>query len=145
MSVTVAAIMRQINNHFVRGYLEATFAVEGGHITPAPAAPFVCIKGSAGLDGVWECKGGRLIGADASETFTGRVWLLYPPADFLALCEEIARYAATAPAGAVTSERFGEYSVTRATGAASTWQHAYAAALAPYRRMYREDLSDGAE
>lgn len=147
MSVTVAAIMRQIRNHFVSGYLDATFAVEGGHISPAPAAPFVYIKGSAALDGVWECKGGQLVGADADETFTGRVWLLQPPRDFVQLCEEIAAYDEKNPTGAPQTENFGEYSYTRPnvyTGG-GPWLTVFKAQLAPYRRMVEEAFDDGAD
>lgn len=139
MSVTVAAIMRQINNHFVSGYLDASFAVEGGYLTPAPAAPFVYITGSMLHDGVWECKGGQLVGDDAAdESFTGRVWLLKPPREFLALCEEIAQYDAKRPAGAVQSESFGEYSYSLGAAAAGGWSSVFAARLTPYRKMFAE-------
>lgn len=145
MSVTVAAIMRQINNHFISGYLDATFTVEGRHISPAPAAPFVYITGSAQHDGVWECKQGQLIGADAeeNESFTGRVWLLKPPREFLVLCAEISAYHDKNPTGAPSSERFGDYQVTRANEHAGGWQKTFHAQLTPYRRMFPEVLEYG--
>lgn len=145
MAVTVAAIMRQINNHFVSGYLDANFAVVGGYLKPAPAASFVYIVGSAGLDGVWEVNGGKLAGEDvADEAFTGRVWLLHPPREFLALCKEISAYHDKNPTGAPVSERFGEYQVTRtneATGGGG-WQQTFHAQLTPYRRMFPEVFDD---
>lgn len=147
MSVTVAAVMRQINNHFVSSYLDAAFAVAGGYLTPAPAASFVRITGSALHDGVWELQGGKLVGDDAAdEAFTGRVWLLKPPREFLALCREISSYHDKNPTGAPISERFGDYQVTRAneyTGGGG-WQRAFFAQLTPYRRMFAEVFDDGA-
>lgn len=141
MSVSVAAVMRQVNNHFVRGYLDADFAVEGGFLMPAPAAPFVYITGSAMHDGVWEVRGGELVGDDAaSEAFTGRVWLLKPPREFLALCREISAYNDKNPTGAPISERFGDYQVTRAneyTGGGG-WEKVFSSRLAPYRKMFAE-------
>lgn len=146
MAIAVAAVMRQINNHFVSGYLDADFAVEGGVLKPAPAASFVYIAGSAGLDGVWEVQGGKLVGDDVSdEAFTGRVWLLKPPREFLSLCKEISAYHDKNPTGAPASERFGDYQVTRAneyTGGGG-WQKVFLAQLTPYRRMFPEVLDDG--
>ena len=145
MSVSVAAVMRQVNNHFVSGYLDADFAVEGGDLKPAPAASFVYIDGSVLHDGVWELQGGKLIGDDAAdEAFTGRVWLLKPPRDFLALCKEIAAHDAKHPTGAAQSESFGDYSYSMGTQAAGGWAAAFAARLTPYRRMFPEVFDDGA-
>lgn len=147
MSVSVAAVMRQVNNHFVSGYLDADFAVEGGYLKPAPAASFVYIAGSVLHDGVWELQGGKLIGDGiADEAFTGRVWLLKPPRDFLALCREISAYHDKNPTGAPISESFGDYRVTRAneyTGGGG-WQRAFHAQLTPFRRMFPEVFDDGA-
>lgn len=145
MSVSVAAVMRQVNNHFVSGYLDADFAVEGGYLKPAPAASFVYIAGSVLHDGVWELQGGKLIGDGiADEAFTGRVWLLKPPRDFLALCKEIAAHDAKHPTGAAQSESFGDYSYSMGAQAAGGWAAAFAARLTPYRRMLAEVFDDGA-
>lgn len=147
MSVTVAAIMRQINNHFAVGYMDGEFNVWGGVLSPAPVdAAYVYVSGSMMHDGAWPCSNGRLEGtASPSETFTGRVWLLAPPADFLALCAEISAYDDKNPVGAPASESFGEYSYTRPnvyTGG-GPWQNVFRAQLAPYRRMYSEVLGSG--
>lgn len=145
MAVTVAAVMRQVNNHFVSGYLDADFAVEGGNLKPAPAASFVYIAGSAGVDGVWELQGGKLIGDGiADEAFTGRVWLLKPPRDFLELCKEIAAHDAKHPTGAAQSESFGDFRYSMGAQAAGGWAAAFAARLTPYRRMFAEVFDDGA-
>ena len=63
------------------------------------------------------------------------MYLLNPPADFIHLCGDIACWAAANPDPAVTAEKLGEYSVSRAP---ITWQEAFAPALAPYRRMFTE-------
>ena len=68
-------------------------------------------------------------------TFTGTVYVLNPPADFLRLCGDIACWAAANPDPAVSAEKLGEYSVSRR---AVTWESAFALALAPYRRMFSE-------
>ena len=75
------------------------------------------------------------------ETFTGRVWLLSPPASFIVLCDEIAEYDAKNPAGAYLSETFGEYSYQRSAntqGVTSSWQSAFAARLADYQLLRSE-------
>ena len=141
MSVTVAAIMRQVNNFFAVGYMDGAFDVWGGVLNPAPDAAYVYVSGSMTHDGVWALKGGQLDGdTTPGESFTGRVWLLAPPADFLALCGEIAAYDEKNPAGAPASETFGEYTYTRPnvyTGG-GPWQTVFAGRLARYRRMYTE-------
>ena len=64
-----------------------------------------------------------------------------PPAEFLDLCAEIADWAARNSPEAVTSERFGDYSCTRATdrwGLPVDWRDVFRARLIPYRRMFPE-------
>ena len=88
--------------------------------------------------------GGILSGVPAdlpSEDFTGKVWMLYPPDDFLALCEQINQFDEKNPAGALLSESFGDYSYSRGTsgnGGVTTWSEAFADQLAMYRRMFSE-------
>lgn len=143
MAVRIAAVMRQIHNFFERGYLQSTFTVVGGVLSPAPPDGYVYILGSADHDGVWQTVDGALQDVPdglPDETFSGLVYDLHPPNDFLALCEEIAEYDAKNPAGALQSESFGDYSYTRAGGAdgAQSWQTAFDARLAPFRRMFTE-------
>lgn len=139
MSVSVAAVMRQCRNYFESGYIDDTFRIAGNALLDVPGARWVYISGSALHDGVWELADGYLTGRDVAglddEEFTGRVWLLSPPPEFLELCQTIRAYEAKNPVGAITSERFGEYSYTRD---ASGWQYVFGGQLAPYRRMYTE-------
>lgn len=142
MAVSVAAVMRHIRNYFDRGYRYGDFTIIGGALTPAPDSAYVYIAGSVLHDGVWALSGDMLQGVPdglRDESFSGRVYELHPPDDFLRLCEEISEYDDKNPVGALQSESFGDYSYTRAYAsqkAPNGWQGAYYDRLAPYRRMY---------
>ena len=143
MAVSVAAVMRQINNYFEVGHIDGRIAIKGNAIDPAPESAWCCISGSWAHDGVWRVCGGRLQdmpGGLPDEDFDGRVWLLKPPPDFLALCEEISRYDDKNPVGALMQESFGDYSYMRNNSAAAPkgWQSAFALRLAPFRRVFTE-------
>lgn len=141
MAVSISAVMRHVKNYFARGCMDGEFSVSGGKLTPAPASPYIAVSGSAGLDGVHPVSD---LPSDVTETFTGRVWLLHPPEDFLALCEKISKYDDANPVGAMQSESFGDYTYRRASvgmngsGGVASWQTAFAQQLVPYRRMYTE-------
>lgn len=148
MPVSVGAVMRHVNNYFESGYRATTYSIEDGKLTPSSVfAPgmYVAISGSLFHDGVWKLGDefelvGRKEGTP-NETFFGRVWFLHPPADFLALCEEIAKFDENTPVNGVQSESFGVYSVTHKNGkngSVLTWQEAFADVLRPYRSMYTE-------
>lgn len=139
MAVSVAAVMRQINNYFEYGCIFGPIAVSGNAVAPVPDSPWCCIKGSLSHDGVWQLRDGKLQdmpGTLPDEEFDGRVWLLAPPADFLALCEEISVYDDKCPAGAYMQESFGGYSYMRSQAGSTAWQDVFAGRLAPYRKMY---------
>ena len=139
MAVTIGSVMRHCRNYFERGYYDGECVVANGAlVTPALAdGRYIAISGSVYNDGVYK------LGTDVltEETFTGRVWLLSPPASFIALCDEIAEYDAKNPAGAYLSETFGEYSYQRSAntqGVTSSWQSAFAARLADYQLLRSE-------
>ena len=134
MAVSIAAVMRHVHNYFERGCVEGEFTVSGGVLTPAPDAPYFAIEGSFGRDGVF-AKGELTPAYDGK--FTGKVWALFPPEDFIALCALISKYDDENPASAMQSERFGEYSYQKASGATG-WTAAFATQLAAYRRMFTE-------
>lgn len=136
MAISVADVMRQISNFFEAGCIEGMIAISGGAVAPLPESPWVCIRGSWMHDGVYKVTGGKLEGLPAGdEEFAGRVWLLKPPADFLALCEEISAYDKENPVGAKMQESFGGYSyMRRQTGGSTAWQDVYAGRLAAYRK-----------
>lgn len=140
MANTIAAVMRHVRNFFERELIEGEISITGGMVSPVVDAPYVYISGSKYHDGV-KAMTGSSINQDnhPSETFTGRMWLLHPPDEFIALCEEIDQYAARNAAGAYVSESLNEYSYQRATdksGRVIGWQDAFSERLIPYRRMF---------
>lgn len=145
---TVADVMRHVNNFFETGYRATTYSISGGILSPNDVlrpGMWIYISGSFFWDGVWKIgEGWRLEDAPenaADDTFVGRVHFLAPPADFLALCDEIAEFNAKNAVSPYQSESFGEYSYTRATGkdgGVLGWQQAFSDRLRPFRRMFTE-------
>ena len=117
MAVSVAAVMRRVNNYFEREVGDTLAAVAD--------APFVAVEGL----GVFEA------GRAPDQPMEGRVWGLYPPDDFLALCREIEAFDRERPPGAPRSESFGAYRYELPDGG---WEAAFASRLLPYRRMFTE-------
>lgn len=142
MAVNVAAVMRQINNYFEVGHMDGTIVISGNAILPVPRAEWCFVKGSMTHDGVWQVSDGVLTDVTAyhpDEEFDGRIWLLSPPADFLALCSEISAFDDKNPTGAYLQESFGGYSYIRSQNIAGrSWRDVFKERLAPYRRMFTE-------
>ena len=138
MTIKVSDVMRHVRTHFIRDAIQGTWSHAGGSLTPAePFAPgmWIAVSGEGAPCGVYQLdeKGG--IPGLGDVTWTGVIYRLDPPADFLRLCGDIGCWAAANPDPAVSSEKLGEYSVSRK---AVSWENAFAPALAPYRRMYAE-------
>jgi hypothetical protein len=97
------------------------------------------IVGSALNDGVY--KHGTDDTDLADEEFFGAVWAMRVPRDFVALCEEIQAWESTngeALSGPYSSESFGGYSYSKATGSdggAYTWRDQFKNRLNAYRRL----------
>jgi hypothetical protein len=147
MSVTVCDIMRHVRNAFTVGCLPGDYALAGGHLAPGGLlleGDWIAIRGSLRCDGVYQVGEGGCLqpSPPASETFTGAVYLLRPPADFLALCGEIIAWDAERASAGLKSERFGSYSYEAATdenGVPMSWQRVFQARLVPFRKMYCEE------
>ena len=95
---------------------------------------YVRIFGSVFNDGVYQYPLSGL----TDEVFTGYVIPLAVPKAILNLAEAIGEYEAKNQPTAYTSESFGGYSYSKATGAngtAVTWREVFASDLAPYRKM----------
>lgn len=96
------------------------------------------IIGSVLNDGVY-CFNSDLVLLD--EDFRGTIWLMVVPRAVIALDEEIDKWKednAAALASPYTSESFGGYSYSKATGkngGGYTWQDAFASRLNMYRRI----------
>ena len=147
---TVCEVMRYCANFFEHGYIDADFTVsEDGVLSPIDgivSGQYVAVQGSTLHDGVYRIEGGRLDAGSAfvpAEVFSGRIWLLHPPADFLNVCRMVEAFenASGKVNGPFQSESFGAYSYTRASGANGgllTWQEAFSSRLRPYVKMFTE-------
>ena len=94
------------------------------------------VCGSRANDGVWKypCTG------LTDETFCGTVWAMRVPPDMVELCEEIAEWNESfgAAQNPYSSETFGSYSYTRASGSngrALTWKDAFFDRLNRFRKV----------
>lgn len=135
----------ELRNYFLRDreadihYGEYT--ISGGSID----LPFLLdgqyfrIVGSVLNDGVYQYPANGL----ADETFTGAVWAMAVPPTVIALAAEIEAWTtnnADALANPYTSESFGGYSYTKASGnsasgGAYSWKDQFASSLSKWRRL----------
>lgn len=125
------------------------FTISNGAISPSFDLPtdYIRIVGSRLNDGVHKKKNGAFQLVD--ETFHGGIWVMSPPADFLALVAEIQAWqtknggADSAAMSPFQSESFGGYSYSKSSGGSAsgsgssvpTWQSTYASRLNIYRRI----------
>ena len=126
------------------------FAIVDGQIKPPFDIPtnYISIVGSHLNDGVHKRGENGFVLTDEPK-FHGGIWVMSPPADFLALVAEIEAWQdknggvdsqAMSP---FNSESFGGYSYSKSSGAAgsgsssggASWQDAYAKRLNIYRRI----------
>lgn len=138
MTIKVSDVMRHVRNHFIRDAITASWTHEGGALSPADKlvpGMWIAVTGEDAPCGVYQLDENGGIPDLGNVSWTGVICRLNPPADFIRLCGDISCWAAANPDPAVSSERLGEYSVSRK---AVTWEEAFAPALAPYRRMYAE-------
>lgn len=135
-------VLRHLNNWFLVDIHEGTFTVENGSI----ALPFLQtnqyfrICGSVFNDGLHLYPAVDL----TDETFTGTVWVLAVPKSVVALAEDIAAWEeknGEAVLSPYTSESFGGYSYTKASGgkadtsAVTGWQDAFKSRLNDWRKL----------
>lgn len=144
MAVSVAAVMRRVRNFFESGYIDNAFVIRGGVLSMEDGslidAPWVAISGSRYNNGVYPVVNGVVRGAGRDESFSGRVWLLDPPPDFIELCKAISAFDDKRPPTDIVSESFGTYSYSTSGGgtAATGWGAVFHSLLAPYRKMFTE-------
>ena len=135
-------VLRHLNNWFLVGIHEGTFTVENGSIT----LPFLQtnqyfrVCGSVFNDGLHQYPATDL----TDETFTGTVWALAVPKAVVALAEDIAAWEeknGEAVLSPYTSESFGGYSYTKASGgktdtsAVTGWQDTFRSRLNDWRKL----------
>lgn len=135
-------VLRHLNNWFLVAIHEGTFTVENGSI----ALPFLLtnqyfrIVGSVFNDGLHQYPATDL----TDETFTGTVWALAVPKAVVTLSIDIAAWEeknGEAVLSPYTSESFGGYSYTKASGgkadtsAVTGWQGAFRGRLNDWRKL----------
>ena len=124
--MTMYELCAECRNWFLREIIRGDFRVIDGVLQPVPDVPdgaWIRVVGSLKNDGVYRMPHGDF----ADEAFTGAVWLMAIPDDFVTLLDDITEWeTATAKAvadasaqilaGPYTSESFGGYEYTRKTG-----------------------------
>jgi len=147
----IGEICSEIKNYFVYANDQhvGDFVISEGQISPIIDIPtnYIRIIGSRLNDGVHKVSD-LVENPLQDESWHGAIWVMSPPADFLALVEEIEAWqeknggADSAAMSPFQSESFGGYSYSKASGgsgeggasSAPTWQAQYASRLKPYRR-----------
>ena len=131
-------ILAHLNNWFLvpNGVFQDRYTVVDGSIE----LPFLVsgqyfrIVGSVFNDGLHQYPAENL----TDETFDGAVWALAIPRAVQELSDEIKAWAEKNQPSAYTSESFGGYSYSKATGsngAPMGWQEVFRAQLNPYRKI----------
>lgn len=158
--VNMTIICADIKNYFLKDKVtpktciyENEYTISGGLITPSDflkEGQYFRICGSDLNEGVFlNTSQGRAKLKD--ETFTGSIWAMSVPQDFVDLCNDIIAWAqvnetpSSANMSAMTSESFANYSYSKGgnsgsksgvAGAGKTWQTQFYDALTPYRRNF---------
>jgi len=140
----IERVCEHIHNYFSAGddRRAGTYTIENGILAldHVVEGQYFRIVGSAFNDGVYIQPADDLI----DETFTGEVWAMKPPRDFLRTVEEIeaweAKYGERVMSPFQSENVIGVYSYAKAaTGGASAltgWQAAFKARLDRWRRLY---------
>lgn len=143
-------ICQYLRNWFVRESIVGKFVVAGGEIsfadgTALPLLPeqYYRVIGSVFNDGVKQYEVDTL---HDEPTFTGAVWSMAVPPDFIELVAEIEKWCgdnAQALSSPYASESFGGYSYSIRSGGGSSgagdgalsWQGQFSARLGPWRKI----------
>ena len=135
-------VLRHLNNWFLVDIHEGAFTVENGSITLPflQNSQYFRVCGSVFNDGLHQYPAHDL----ADETFTGTVWALAIPKAVMMLSGDIAEWQkknGEAVLSPYTSESFGGYSYTKASGgkadtsAVTGWQDAFRSRLNDWRKV----------
>lgn len=146
------AICAEIKNYFTfeKDKHFGDWAVVDGAIAPLFDIPtdYIRIVGSHKNDGVHKRNEHGVFELVDEGEFHGAIWVMSPPADFLALAAEIEAWQAknggldSSAMSPYNSESFGGYSYSKSSGNASSdgnsgasWRSAYSSRLSIYRRI----------
>lgn len=131
-------ILAHLNNWFLlpNGVFQDEYAIFDGTIELPFLRPdqYFRIIGSAFNDGLHQYPADDL----TDETFDGAIWALGIPKQVITLADEIEAWTEKNKPSAYTSESFGGYSYSKATGsngAPMGWQDVFRAQLNPYRKI----------
>ena len=131
-------ILAPLNNWFLvpNGVFQDEYAISNGTIELPFLRPgqYFRIIGSVFNDGLHQYPAEDL----TDETFDGAVWALAIPKQVITLADEIKAWTEKNKPSAYTSESFGGYSRTVATGsngAPMGWQDVFKSQLAPYKKL----------
>lgn len=146
----LSELCQELRNWFDRGqpHLHGAFEISGGHIVDTDFTDIIQsnqyfrIIGSVFNDGVYQYNDELVL---TDELFVGSVWLMAIPPEVINLSGDIDSWldkygeAVNSP---YSSESFGGYSYTKATGNSSnsgtsnpTWQSAFATRLNKWRKL----------
>ncbi|MGL5646712.1 MAG: hypothetical protein ACRDDY_02580 [Clostridium sp.] len=139
-------ILNHINNHFYLFFENADFEITSGYILVKGkyiVGQYIKIKGSLLNDGVYKVdrieENKVFINGLVDESFNGTVFQLGIPRDLIKLEEEIKEFNTNNKPTNVTSESFGGYSYSKATGSNGVpldWTRVFSNSLKPYKRMF---------
>lgn len=127
------------NNQYVASVKFGLFEIKDGSIAPSDFledGDYFRIIGSKRNDGLHQYPSGEL----TDELFDGAVWVMRIPPDVIAIAQKIKEYTESdaAQPSAYTSESFGGYSYTKATGANGeplTWEGIFKKDLNAWRLL----------
>lgn len=154
MSVSIDAVMTEINNHFAISAESGTFeivtdGIVGTFTDTYLVGQYVWLQGTFLNDGVYkisEITTSKITFVDTdllAENTGDTIYLfgLSPGKTFLTLVSDISSYDSTLTKG-VKSESQGNRSVTYGTqDGDGSWQSVYKSQLNAYRRMFDDDIS----
>lgn len=110
----------ELRNYFIHDYDEDiyldTYTISDGAITPfdfIETDQYFRIVGSMFNDGIYKNTTSLEL---VDEVFTGAVWAMYVPPNFLEIVAEADSYLTANPDSTITSESFGGYSYNKAFG-----------------------------
>lgn len=136
-------VLMHLHNWFRTGIYPGTYTIQNGGIDLdfLQDGQYFRICGSLFHDGLYQY-GSRIEGLK-DEVFTGTIWALAIPKTVIELAGEIAAWQEKYKAvidSPYTSESFGGYSYSKASGAGDStgsggWQAAFRGRLNPYRKL----------
>lgn len=149
--MTMLELCMACRNFHKPDILQGDYTISGGILEPLPEIPdgaWIRVVGSTFNDGVWQYPHGGF----TDETFSGAVWILHIPPDFVSLLNDIVAWEtanreavdqATAEvlASPYTSETFAGYTYQRRSGIGdipTTWDDprlGFSARLKQWRKI----------